>query len=122
MEGMSKGIANAGIKSRIKQILVLVLIIMIGILISQAVQAQSYHKSKARHYKAKYRSQIKTNNRACAILVNKRAAETRQPLFASFKRKPKHTPQAEVDGPSYSRVVRKESIIITENQPVVAGN
>lgn len=107
MEGLSKGIANAGIKNRIKQIIVLLTVIFIGILISQAVQAQSYHKAKARHYKSKYKTQIKTNHRACNILERKRTEEPKTAVAIFSRRKPKYKPQAEVDAPT-AMLSRKE--------------
>lgn len=120
MEGVSKGIANGGIKGRIKQVLILITVILIGILISQAAQAQSFHKAKAKHYKSKYRSQIKMNDRACLVLAKKkRSEEPKKALFAFLKRKPKLKPQAEVDGPAYSRSNRKQQI---EKDPVIASN
>lgn len=103
MAGFSKGIANVGIRSRLKQIIALMVIIFVGILISQAVQAQGYHKSKSRHYKTKYRSQIRMNDRACHVLNRKRSEEPKAASLAIFKRKPKYKPQAEVDGTIVAR-------------------
>ena len=101
MEGLSKGIANAGIKNRIRQIVVLLLVIFVGIVISHAVQAQSYHRAKARHYKAVYKSQIRNNSRACHILDKKRTEEPKVARSFWGKRKQtKYKPQAEMDVPT----------------------
>ncbi len=101
------GPANINLKSRIKQILILGAIILLGIIISQSVQAQDYQKSKAKHFKTKYKAQIKLNYLACTILAKKRLQEPKRPLFAFLNAKPKpkkYKPQAEVDAPSYVRI------------------
>lgn len=96
----SKGIANINLGGRLKQIVVLIIIILIAVIISTTTQAQDYHKSKSKHFKTKYKTQIKTNAHVCDILAKKRAKQPKQPLFAFLKRKPKYEPQAEVDSPT----------------------
>jgi hypothetical protein len=97
----TKGLSNINFKGRVKQILVLFLVIVACIAVSYSVQAQSYHQSKSKHYKSKYKKQIRQNDKVCNILAKKRTQEPKQPLFAFLKGKPKYKPQAEVDAPSY---------------------
>lgn len=110
MESTTKGIGNVGIKARIKQLIALIVVILAGILVSQTVQAQGYHRSKSNHFKVKYRSQIKMNDRACVVLAKKRTTETSATTFKLFTRKPKYRPQAEVDAP-VARASKKGEII-----------
>jgi len=105
---------NISIKSRVKQVLVLVALILAGIVISQSLQAQDFHRSKAKHFKSKYKSQIKINSKVCTILAKKRTHEPKQPLFAFLQGKPKpakYKPQAEVDPPSYVRINYKPFLV-----------
>jgi len=109
------GPANVSLKSRIRQILILAVIILAGIIISQSVQAQDYQKSKAKNFKTKYKSQIKLNNKACTILAKRRLQEPKRPLLAFLNAKPKtqkYKPQAEVDPPSHVRI---------NNAPILAS-
>ena len=103
----TKGLSNINLKSRVKQILVLLFAIMVGIAISYTTQAQSYHSSNSKHFKNRYKSQIKLNSKVCTILAKKRTAEPKKPLLAFLKPKPKYKPQAEVDAPSYVRIQSK---------------
>jgi len=86
-----KGISNARISSRIKQVIVLVLAIIIGMIISATVNAQDYHKNKARHFKTKYRTQINQYTNACDLLDKKKMrspkATSTSPLLASHQDK-----------------------------------
>jgi hypothetical protein len=94
---------NINLRSRVKQLLVLAALILAGIVISQSVNAKGFHKSKAKHFKSKYKSQIKINSKVCFILAKKRTQEPKQPFFAFLQGKPKpakYKPQAEVDPPS----------------------
>jgi hypothetical protein len=116
---------NIGIKNRVKQVLILVALILAGIVISQSLQAQDFHKSKAKHFKNKYRAQIKINSKVCFILAKKRTQEPRQPFFAFLQGKPKPTkykPQAEVDAPSYVRINYKPVLVAQSDnhQPGIA--
>jgi hypothetical protein len=99
----AKGLSNINIKSRLKQLLVFFAIMVVGIIISMTTQAQSYHQAKAKHYKIKYKKQIRQNDNVCTILAKKRTQEPKQSMFAFLKSKPKYKPQAEVDAPSYVR-------------------
>lgn len=100
MEG-AKGLSNINFRVRLKQLLILGAIILAGMAISNSLQAQSYHQLKAKHFKDKFKKQIRQNDRVCTILAKKRTQEPKQPLFAFLKGKPKYKPQAEVDAPSY---------------------
>jgi hypothetical protein len=84
-----KEITNARIASRIKQVLVLVAIILIGIIISIATQAQP-----PKHFKAKY---------ACSKLHKKRNQSENQKVIVASAKKPKYKPMAEVEAPKYYR-------------------
>jgi hypothetical protein len=99
----AKGIANINLNRRLKQMLILLAIMIVGMVISTSLQAQSYHQSKTKHFKGKFKKQIRQNDKVCTILAKKRAQEPKQPLFAFLKGKPKYKPQAEVDAPSYIR-------------------
>jgi outer membrane protein OmpA-like peptidoglycan-associated protein len=99
----SRSLSNVNVKTRIRQILILVLAIVIGVMISSAVGAQHrFHKEKARHYKSRYQSQIRKADKVCDILNKKRNYVPRAPLFAS-NRKPKYKPMAEMDPPGTVR-------------------
>jgi uncharacterized membrane protein YfhO len=105
----TKGLANINLGRRVKQIVVLIIIILVGVIISTATQAQDYHKSKSKHFKTKYKAQIKSNAHVCDILAKKRNKQSRQPMFAFLKSKPKYKPQAEIDAPAHVRTAsRKE--------------
>ena len=107
----SKGLSNINMKSRIKQVAVLLMAIMVGIAISYTTHAQSYHSANSKHFKNKYKSQIKLNSKVCTILTKKRTAEPKRPLLAFLKSKPKYRPQAEVDTQSYVRLKTKPILI-----------
>lgn len=115
----SKGIANIGIKNRIRQFLILTAAIITGIIITQSVQAQGYHKAKAHHYKHKYRNQIKLNDRACNILAKKRVQEPHQPSFAFSRHASKPKPMAEIDTPAQSNRKKQNKV---SNERIVASN
>ena len=84
-----KEITNAKIASRIKQVLVLIAIILIGIMISVATQAQP-----PKHFKAKY---------ACNKLSKKRSESKNTRVAKVSMRKPKYKPMAEMEAPKYYR-------------------
>jgi hypothetical protein len=85
-----KDIANVKISSRIKQVVVLVLIILIGILISNAVQAQ-----QPRH-------KVYKDKAVCNILHKKRnKTENRKVIVAAQKKK--YKPMAEMEAPVSAR-------------------
>jgi hypothetical protein len=99
----ARGLSNINMNRRLNQFLILIAIMLVGLLISSSLQAQSYHQSKAKHFKGKFKKQIRQNDRVCTILAKKRTQEPKQPMFAFLKGKPKYKPQAEVDAPSYVR-------------------
>jgi hypothetical protein len=91
------GISNSNVKSRTKQVLLLAIAIVIGVLISQAASAQhNFHKSKRVHHKIVYKIQVHKSDKVCDILNKKRHYVDKPGLFAS-NRKPKTKGQAEVD-------------------------
>lgn len=91
----SKGISNVNLKARLRQILVLAIVIVIGVLISQAVQAKDHGKAgrsvKSRSY------QTVSSHRACKILAKKRMPKR---VAATRSRKSKVRPMAEIDTPT----------------------
>lgn len=100
MKQASAGISNASVRGRIKQILILIVAIIIGVLISQAANAQrNFHKSKVIHHKIKYKVQVHKSSKVCNILNKKRNYSPKRPLFAS-SRKTKIKPLAEIDAPA----------------------
>jgi|GEM_PF-1581384 len=94
-----KMINNAGLKSRFRQVLFLLIVIIIGILISHAVGAQDFHRAQAKHFKTKYKVQLKWGGNACHLLAKKRNGRPSKSMFAFLKGKPKYKPMAEVDTP-----------------------
>jgi hypothetical protein len=98
-----KMINNVGLKSRVRQVLFLLIVIIIGILVSHAAGAQDFNKASSRHFKSKYKSQIKWGNKACQLLEKKRTETLSRPIFAFLKSKPKYKPMAEVDAPSWAK-------------------
>ena len=104
-------ISNAGLRSRLRQAVILAIIILIGIIISHAVSAQNFQQAKSKYFKAKYRTQIKWAAHACAIIEKKRTKREPKPIFAFLKGKPKYQPQAEVDAPTWANRGKKENLI-----------
>ena len=92
-------INNAGLKSRMRQVLFLLIVIIIGILISHAVGAQDFHRANAKHFKSKYKVQLKWGGKACHLLAKKRNERPSKSIFSFLKSKPKYKPMAEVDAP-----------------------
>ncbi|WP_254154800.1 OmpA family protein [Chryseosolibacter indicus] len=69
---------------RLRQVVVFVLSIVIGILLSVSVNAQHvYHKQKARFYKSKFKKQINHYTRACSILEQKRTNKSNNTVRSS---------------------------------------
>jgi len=86
-----KEIANGQITSRLKQVVVLILAILIGILISSSLQAQT-----PRH-------KVYKDKTMCNILHKKRTKSDKKRVFVSAK-KPKYKPMAEMEAPASTRV------------------
>jgi hypothetical protein len=100
MEQQSNGISNGDLKTRLSQIVILLIAIVIGILISSAVDAQDqFHRAKEKHFKTRYKTQIRQSDNACNILNKKRMQKPKAQHFAFLNRKPKYKPQAEIDTP-----------------------
>jgi uncharacterized protein HemX len=96
MQGASKNLSNIEWKGRIKQILILLAVILLGVIISSTVQAQDSHRAQKHRFKAKYRTQVNTAAQECAILIKKGKAPRKSHLFTAHYRKPNNKPQAEV--------------------------
>jgi hypothetical protein len=79
-----------------KQFIVLIIIIMIGVLISQAVQAQSYQRKNTKYNKTRYKGQVKTQQRACVLLFKKWVNGPKRERHLAA-RKVKYKPMAEID-------------------------
>ncbi len=84
-----KEISNARISARLKQVLVLIAIILMGILISIATQAQP-----PKNFKAKF---------ACNELSKKRNKTENFKVYKVSVRTPKYKRMAEVESPKYYR-------------------
>src|SRR5688572_13277313 len=83
-------IANGKISSRLKQVLTLIVAILIGMIISIGTNAQEdYHRSKQRHFKAKFRTQKQQYTNACSILDRKRNSTPKANPRLTFNTKPK---------------------------------
>jgi outer membrane protein OmpA-like peptidoglycan-associated protein len=84
--------------ARTRQWALLLLSIILGVLISSTAQSQHiYHKQKARHYKAKFRTQIHDYTNACNILERKKYQKPKSNFRLASNRKPVSRPMAEVD-------------------------
>lgn len=85
-----KDIANAKISSRIKQVVVLVLIILLGILIANIAQAQ---QPKHKVYK---------DRAVCNVLNKNRNNSTNKKVVIAAQKK-KYKPMAEMEAPASAR-------------------
>lgn len=96
MEQSPRGISNVGIRSRVKQLIALIIAIVVGVLISQTVNAQN---GPPRYRHAKHYFKVhKSGEKTCEILGKKR---TQQPKSHSVSsRRPKFRPLPEVDAPN----------------------
>lgn len=99
MSEASRNLPGIGRRSKIKQFLVLIIAILLGLIISSVVNAQDFQKAQKRHFKAKYKTQINQASQECQILNKKRNSSPKAQAFAAHSRKPKYKPQAEVDAP-----------------------
>jgi len=89
MEQQSNGISNGDLKTRLSQIVILLIAILIGILISSSVGAQDqFHRAKEKHFKTRYKTQIRQADNACNILNKKRMQKPKAQHFAFLNRKP----------------------------------
>lgn len=87
--------ANVHIASRIRQLVMLIMAIILGMLITANVQAQ-----EPRH-------QVHKSKKACALLAKKRNQKENMKVMA---KKIRYRPQAEVEAPAaYRTAVRKET-------------
>lgn len=91
-------------------------VIFVMMLAAPSAQAQSYFKAKEKHFKVKYKKQLRVAGRECKIMNRKRNKMPRQSLIARFQVKgktPKYKAMAEVDPPGYVR--KFETVASTEN-------
>lgn len=93
-------INNVRIASRLRQVVVLILAVIVGMLISVSVNAQNrFQKNNTRFYKSKFKHQTSQYANACNLLAKKRNHKQKGGLhLASFtKRKNRNTTTAEID-------------------------
>ena len=103
-----KDVSNVRMKSRIRQLMILLTAILMGIIISSALRAEDFNKANARHYKRKYKTQIRLAGKECIILNKKRNEHPKSPLFAFHKLK--YKPLPEVNDPG---IRKNESAVAT---------
>jgi outer membrane protein OmpA-like peptidoglycan-associated protein len=117
-----RDIANAKISSRLKQVVTLVVAIIIGMIISIGSNAQQhdFHKSKARFFKAKFRSQRHEYSNACSLLDRKRTDGPKSSSKLASLSRSKHKPMAEIDPPHLSAGINKPKSI-TSVKPVAVA-
>ena len=73
MKSNSKEVGNVNVSGRLKQIFVLILAILIGMIISATTaDAKDYQREAQRKNKATYRKQNNLMANACQLLSNKR--------------------------------------------------
>ncbi len=101
-----KKITNARISTRMRHTIFLILVILMGMLISMAANAQ-YHKENRKYYRSHYKSSTTKLANACEMF-SKRSIRKHTPkakVFSSNKRKHKVKPMAEVDPESVTASV-----------------
>lgn len=77
MKSNSKEVGNVNVSGRLKQIFVLILAILIGMIISTTTaDAKDYQREAHRKNKAIYRKQNNLMANACQLLSNKRSNTT----------------------------------------------
>ena len=98
---MPSHVANINVRSRLTQVVVLVVLILSCVLISQIAQAQ--HRGKAIRYDhPKFRIAVHSNsNKACYIMFKKRTSSPKGSLYASnTRKKDTYKALAETDEPA----------------------
>jgi hypothetical protein len=111
---------NGYIAERIKRFLLVAALILLGLLFMPSAKAQSFHDSKAKHFKSIFRKQIRQNDRVCNILAKKRTKDVKRPSLA-LKSVPKYKPQAEVDSPISARLNRQTVAQSNKTVPIQGG-
>ena len=93
-----KKITNARISARMRHTVFLILVIIIGMLISLAANAQ-YHKDNKKYNKARYKQQTTKLVHACEMFSKRgmRKLQSKPKFFARHHKKSKVRPMAEVD-------------------------
>ena len=96
-------VSNIDINERMKEMIILIILILVGMFVSFAVNGQhQFQKERHRSDREKYRVQLYSSKKACLILNKKRTELPRSSFFASNRRaKPKA--MAEMDAPGTKR-------------------
>ncbi|MBX7124397.1 MAG: hypothetical protein K1X47_01785 [Cyclobacteriaceae bacterium] len=68
---MISRVSNISVRSRVKQVILLIIIIVMGIMISKAAEAQLPPREKARLFEGKYKHQRSHASKECKILISK---------------------------------------------------
>ena len=111
-------ISKGRIASRIKQVLVLVLAILLGIFVSISCSAQQFKRENARHFKARYKNQISTYANACSILDKKRTQKPRSPIFFSSR---KSARKSQAEAPISSSTTPPVAKVAPKPKPVTVA-
>lgn len=78
------GLSNLSIKNKMRQIIIMLVLIFIGILVSNLVNAQStFQKEKERHFKMRFKKQIAQSKKVCFLLDKKQSHNPKTPLLAN---------------------------------------
>lgn len=110
MVGSLKRPGNVQIGTRIKQLIILVAITLLGILFTTSVYGQSYQKDKKRFYRYTYRASTSRISNACHLLKKKRHS-TKNRHVPSRGTPKKNTSMAEVGEPVAT--VKKTTPVLT---------
>lgn len=104
---MSRRVTNVGMGSRLRQFIILVIVILAGMMISNAVNAQNYQRAHKRWNKSKYISKVRTQKRACVLLFKKSISEPKANRQVAGRRT-RQKPMAEVDTGNRSMIAKRD--------------
>ncbi|MGE0772860.1 MAG: hypothetical protein AB7K37_14185 [Cyclobacteriaceae bacterium] len=104
---MSRRVTNVGMGSRLRQFIILVIVILAGMMISNVVSAQNYHRAHKRWNKSKYIGQVRTQKRACVLLFKKSISEPKSKKHLAGRRT-RQKPMAEVETGSRSVIAKRD--------------
>lgn len=85
--------ANVGIRSRRRQVVVLIVAILAGMVIASSLEASDFRRANDRHYRQKYRAQIRRAGKECRMLARNRNTPPKATIFAAHKPKRKAQPE-----------------------------
>ncbi|MBL7856961.1 MAG: OmpA family protein [Cyclobacteriaceae bacterium] len=106
-------IANAKISSRIRQAVILMVAVILGMILSVGVNAQDrFHQKKERFYKAKLKTQKNIYANACNLLDKKRTQKPKSNSLSKKSNRESQKPMAEVDSPSSARNTEPKNEVI----------